>query len=117
MTPVTSDMTDPTIIRTVIPMNPIVPGCSYKTSWQKEEGMHFILVETRGGRARLKTKTTNKDFWTSTNDLIFIQSLSNNKKVIKYNQEIILKSGVVPDPSQQIKFPPVQIFPRRKIKK
>ena len=58
----------------------IVVGCNYHTKWQSKKSMRFVLVEVKGNRARLKTRNTEKDFWTNIDDLIFIESDWNKKK-------------------------------------
>jgi hypothetical protein len=61
-------------------MTKIVIGCNYHTKWQKNKGMRFILAEVKDGKARLQTRNSGKDFWTSVDDLIFINSDYNIKK-------------------------------------
>ncbi len=58
----------------------LVIGCNYHTTWQKNKAMRFILVDVQGAKARLKTRTTNKNFWTDTKDLIFIETSHNRDK-------------------------------------
>lgn len=58
----------------------LVVGCNYHTTWQANKKMRFVLVEVKGERARLKTRTTGKDFWTDTKDLIFITTECNVRK-------------------------------------
>jgi hypothetical protein len=58
----------------------IVIGCNYHTKWQSNKSMRFVLVDVKDGKARLKTRRTGKDFWTSVNDLIFIDSRYNIQK-------------------------------------
>ncbi len=58
----------------------IVIGCNYHTTWQKNRGMRFVLAEIKGDKARLKTRNTNKDFWTNISDLIFIETGYNKRK-------------------------------------
>jgi hypothetical protein len=36
--------------------------------------MRFVLTEVASNRARLQTRSSNKDFWTDLKDLIFIPS-------------------------------------------
>lgn len=50
----------------------LVIGCNYHTTWQSHPAMRFVLVELKGDKARLKTRTSRKDFWTDIKDLIFI---------------------------------------------
>lgn len=61
-------------------MTPLVIGCNYHTTWQKYKSMRFVLVEVKGDKARLKTRTTNKDFWTDISSLIFIETKYNIQK-------------------------------------
>ncbi len=61
----------------------LIIGCNYHTTWQKNKSMRFILAEIKGDRVRLKTRRTNKDFWTNTKDLIFITSDHNKNKAKK----------------------------------
>lgn len=58
----------------------IVIGCNYHTTWQSTKSMRFVLVEVKGDRARLKTRNTNKDFWTDVSSLIFIETDHNKRK-------------------------------------
>lgn len=58
----------------------IVIGCNYHTTWQSNNQMRFVLTEINGGKARLQTRTSKKDFWTNIDDLIFIQSGYNKEK-------------------------------------
>ena len=66
--------------------NQIVVGCNYHTTWQSDPKMRFILAEIKGDRARLKTRISQKDFWTDVKDLIFIQSGHNKRKAEKLKQ-------------------------------
>jgi hypothetical protein len=61
----------------------IVVGCNYHTTWQKHKAMRFVLVEVKGTKARLRTRTTYKDFWTDVEDLIFIDTRHNKEKAKK----------------------------------
>lgn len=66
----------------------IVIGCNYHTKWQKLSSMRFVLVEVKEGKARLKTRTTGKDFWTNVSDLKFILTpfnISKAKKLLTKN--------------------------------
>lgn len=67
--------------------NTIIVGCNYHTKWQSNSKMRFILVEVKGGKARLKTRNTEKDFWTNISDLIFIMSNHNINKGLKINYD------------------------------
>lgn len=58
----------------------LVIGCNYHLSWQSHKAMRFVLVEIKGDKARLKTRTSKKDFWTNTKDLIFIDTNYNKNK-------------------------------------
>lgn len=69
----------------------IVIGCNYHTTWQSHPAMRFVLVDIKGDLARLRTRTTNKDFWANVSDLIFIQSKTNIKKAIKYSNNSTAK--------------------------
>lgn len=60
----------------------LVIGCNYHTKWQSNPAMRFVLVEIKGDLARLKTRSTQKDFWVNVSDLIFIESKTNIKKAI-----------------------------------
>lgn len=60
--------------------NPIVIGCNYHTTWQSDKQMRFVLAEVNGEKARLKTRTSRKNFWTDTKDLIFIKTPYNINK-------------------------------------
>lgn len=68
--------------------NPLIVGCSYHTKWQKEKSMRFVLVEIREDKARLITRTTKKDFWTSTKDLIFIKTTHNMLKADRLYKQL-----------------------------
>ena len=69
----------------------IVIGCNYHTTWQKHKAMRFVLVDVQGTKARLKTRTTNKIFWTDVKDLIFIETKHNRAKAMGFTEE--LKGG------------------------
>lgn len=58
----------------------IVIGCNYHLKWQSHKSMRFVLVEVSGDKAKMKTRTTNKEFWTNLSDLIFIETHYNNGK-------------------------------------
>ena len=58
----------------------LIIGCNYHTTWQSNKAMRFVLVEIKENKARLQTRDTNKAFWTDVKDLIFIDSLHNNRK-------------------------------------
>jgi hypothetical protein len=58
----------------------LVIGCNYHTTWQSNKAMRFVLAEIKGNKARLKTRRTNKDFWTPISDLIFIDTPYNHSK-------------------------------------
>lgn len=62
----------------------LIIGCNYHTTWQTYPNMRFVLTELKGDSARLQTRNTRKDFWTSTNDLIFIKSNHNKNKAKEY---------------------------------
>ena len=59
---------------------PVVVGCNYHTTWQSDPQIRFVLAEVIGEKARLRTRTTKKTFWTDIKDLIFIQSSYNREK-------------------------------------
>ena len=61
-------------------------GCNYHTTWQAHKAMRFVLVEVKGDRARLRTRTTGKDFWTDVKDLIFISTSHNRRKANELNK-------------------------------
>lgn len=61
-------------------MGKLIIGCNYHTKWQSHKAMRFVLVELKGNKARLQTRNTKKDFWTNTEDLIFIETSHNCKK-------------------------------------
>ena len=58
----------------------LVIGCNYHTTWQSHPAMRFVLVEVKDDKARLKTRTSRKDFWTDVKDLIFIDTNYNRNK-------------------------------------
>lgn len=64
----------------------LVIGCNYHTKWQKNKAMRFVLKEVKGNKARLVTRTTNRDFWTDISDLIFITSKHNISKAEKLSK-------------------------------
>lgn len=68
---------------------PVALGCNYHTTWQRDKGMRFVLVEIKNGKARLKTRATNKDFWTPKHTLIFITTKHNKKKAEKFRPGIL----------------------------
>jgi hypothetical protein len=61
---------------------PIIIGCNYHTTWQSHRAMRFVLCEFKGDRARLKTRETERDFWTNISDLIFITTNHNMYKAL-----------------------------------
>lgn len=58
----------------------IIIGCNYHLKWQSHKAMRFVLIDVVGNRAKVKTRTTNKVFWTDLSDLIFIETHYNNGK-------------------------------------
>lgn len=58
----------------------IILGCNYHTSWQTNKNMRFVLYNIVGGKAELRTRTTNKKFVTDLDTLIFIDSKYNLEK-------------------------------------
>ena len=58
----------------------LVIGCNYHTTWQSHPAMRFVLVELKDDKARLKTRTSRKDFWTDIKYLIFIDTNYNRNK-------------------------------------
>jgi hypothetical protein len=67
---------------------PIIIGCNYHTTWQANKSMRFVLAEIKGPQARLTTRVTKKDFWTSIESLIFITSKHNIEKAIKLRPDL-----------------------------
>lgn len=69
--------------------NKIVVGCNYHTTWQTHRNMRFVLddVDLEGKRAFLKTRTTSKSFWTRLDDLIYIDTGTNNRKSKEFVKE------------------------------
>lgn len=65
----------------------LIVGCNYHTKWQTNKAMRFVLAEVNGDKARLKTRSTGKDFWTDTKDLIFIESDHNKMKANKISNK------------------------------
>lgn len=59
----------------------LIVGCNYHTTWQSNKKMRFVLSEVKGNKARLTTRNTKKDFWTNINDLIFIETDYNKRKL------------------------------------
>lgn len=60
--------------------NIIQIGCNYHTKWQSNKTMRFVLIEIKGDKARLQTRSSKKDFWTNLSDLIFITTDYNKQK-------------------------------------
>lgn len=58
----------------------VVIGCNYKTTWQNNNSMRFVLTEVKGDKARLQTRATRKNFWTDLKDIVFIKSGYNKDK-------------------------------------
>ena len=71
----------------------LVIGCNYHTKWQSHSDMRFILagLSEDGKRARLQTRKTSNDFWTNTEDLIFINTKYNKRKA----REIVNEKQIV----------------------
>lgn len=67
--------------------NKLTIGCNYHTKWQSNKAMRFVLTEVKGNKALLKTRTTNKQFWTNVSDLIFIETKYNREKQAKLNEK------------------------------
>ena len=63
-------------------MTRLVVGCNYHTTWQSHKAMRFELTALYPSinKAKLETRTTGKSFFTSIDDLIFIESDHNIKK-------------------------------------
>lgn len=59
---------------------PLIIGCNYHTKWQSHPSMRFVLTDIDGEKAKLQTRQSKKTFWTSINDLIFINTCYNQKK-------------------------------------
>ena len=68
----------------------IVIGCNYHTTWQSNSRMRFVLTEVKGTKARLRTRTSRKDFWTDLKDLVFIESRCNKQKAKELRSAIKL---------------------------
>ncbi len=66
----------------------IVIGCNYHTTWQSNKAMRFVLVDVQGTKARLKTRRTNRIFWTDVKDLIFIDTKHNRAKAAELRDEL-----------------------------
>lgn len=58
----------------------LVIGCNYHTTWQSHNRMRFILIDIKGDKALLGTRTTKKRFWTKADNLIFIKTGYNFSK-------------------------------------
>lgn len=67
--------------------NLVVVGCNYHTTWQSHKAMRFVLAEVKGNRARLVTRGSNRNFWTSVDSLIFIKTGYNFDKAKKLLKE------------------------------
>jgi hypothetical protein len=52
--------------------------------------MRFVLLELKGKRAKLGTRTTHKKFWVNVDDLIFIKSKHNRAKADKLELKELL---------------------------
>ncbi len=63
----------------------LIIGCNYHTRWQSNKSMRFVLSGLSDDKklAQLRTRTTGKVFWTSVEELIFINSLHNKQKAEK----------------------------------
>ena len=61
---------------------PIVLGCNYHTTWQRYKSMRFVLksVNMDNNTAVMITRRTKKEFATNINDLVFIDSVTNQDK-------------------------------------
>lgn len=68
--------------------NPIMPGCNYHTTWQSNKAMRFVLLEVKGDKATLTTRTTRRTFQTNVKDLIFIQTKHNKNKFERFIKEL-----------------------------
>ena len=66
----------------------LVIGCNYHTTWQSNKSMRFVLIEVKEGQARLKTRTTNKNFWTKVSELVFIESKYNKAKADRLTKKL-----------------------------
>lgn len=58
----------------------IVIGCNYRTTWQSNKQMRFVLTDVKGDKAKLQTRRSRKTFWTDLKDLIFIDTNYNKIK-------------------------------------
>jgi len=65
----------------------LVIGCNYHLTWQSNKAMRFVLTELKGNQAKVKTRTTKKEFWCNKEDLIFIQTYHNRVKARKIMEQ------------------------------
>lgn len=70
---------------------PIIIGCTYRTTWQDKHEMVFILAGFRGEKARLITRTTDKAFWTNEKDIIFSPTEKNIQKAKRLRDCSLIK--------------------------
>lgn len=68
----------------------LVVGCNCHWVWQNHKAMRFVLLELKGKRAKLGTRTTHKKFWVNVDDLIFIKSKHNRAKADKLELKELL---------------------------
>lgn len=76
---------------------PLIVGCNYHTTWQSDKAMRFILKGFDKRSATLTTRTTGKEFKTSIEDLVFINTWYNIKKakdILKDQLSIVNKIEV-----------------------
>lgn len=62
--------------------HPLIVGCNYRYTTQRYKNAHFMLVDinSSSGKARLVTRTTNKDFWIDIDRLIYLHNENNQRK-------------------------------------
>ena len=82
----------------------LIIGCNYHTKWQSEKSMRFVLVESKGDKARLQTRVSKKDFWTNVSDLIFINTKYNKDKAIRLSKNDYNCSKNKDVPNNQFKY-------------
>ena len=70
-------------------MQQLIIGCNYHTTWQRIKGMRFVLksISEDGLTCVLYTRKTEKEFTTSTDSLIFIDTSYNKDKAIKLSNK------------------------------
>ena len=63
----------------------IVLGCQYRTDWQHDKTLNFIIVDFKIRNNKIKSvklmsRGSKKTFWTNTNQLLFVNTISNGNK-------------------------------------